>query len=73
MLQKLLNLKQKILKHPYLCDGCHDLMQKAINFNDVAFVSVKRSDYRIRFWYMRKDDAMNIMKNSNVNEKTGLL
>ena len=26
---------------PYLCNGCHDLMQKAINFNDVAVVSVK--------------------------------
>ena len=23
---------------PYLCNGCHDLMQKAINFNDVAIV-----------------------------------
>ena len=22
----------------YLCNGCHDLMQKAINFDDVAIV-----------------------------------
>ena len=29
---------------PYLCDGCHDLMQKAMNFNDVAIVFVKGSD-----------------------------
>ena len=34
-----------ILKYePYLCDGCHDLMQKAMNFNDVAIVFVKGSD-----------------------------
>ena len=52
---------------PYLCNGCHDLMQKAINFSDVAIVSVKGSDYRINFWYMSKDDAINIMKNSNLN------
>ena len=33
----------------YLCNVCHALMQKAMNFNDVAFVSVKGgSDYRIR-------------------------
>ena len=25
---------------PYLCNGCHDLMQKAVSFNDVAAVSV---------------------------------
>ena len=27
-------------------------MQKAMNFNDVAIVSVKGIDYRINFWYM---------------------
>ena len=58
---------------PYLCNSCHDLMQKAVNFNDVAIVSVKGNDYRIHFWYMSKDDATNIMKNSSLNEKAGLL
>ena len=48
-------------------------MQKAMNFNDVAVVSVKRSNYRIHFWYMSKDDAVNIMKNSSLNEKIGIL
>ena len=28
----------------YLCHGCHDLMQKAMNFNDVAIVSIKGND-----------------------------
>ena len=44
---------------PYLCSGCHDLMQKAMNFNDVAIVSIKGNYYRIHFWYMSKDDAIN--------------
>ena len=57
----------------YLCNGCHDLMQKAMNFNNVAIVSVKGSDYRIHSWYMTKNDAINIMKNPNLNEKSGLL
>ena len=26
---------------PYICNGIHDLMQKAMNFNDVAIVSIK--------------------------------
>ena len=58
---------------PYLCDGCHDLMQKAMNFIDVAIVSVKGSDFRIHFWYMSKDDAINIMNNSNLNEIRAVL
>ena len=43
-------------------------MQKAISFNDVAIASVKGSDYRIHVWYMSKNDAIDIMKNSNLNE-----
>ena len=58
---------------PYLCDGCHDLIQKAISFNNVAIVYVKRSPYRIRFWYMNENDAINIMSNSNLVDKMGLL
>ena len=30
-------------------NGCLNLMQKAMNFNDVTVVSVKGSDYRIYF------------------------
>ena len=29
---------------PYLCNACDDLMQKAMNFNDVAIASAKGSD-----------------------------
>ena len=48
-------------------------MQKTMNFNDVAIVSVKGNDYRIHFWYMSKYDAIKILKNSNLNEKSGSL
>ena len=48
-------------------------MQKAMNLNDVVIVFVKGSDYRIHFWYMSKDDAINVMKNSNLNDKSVLL
>ena len=30
----------------FLDSGCHDLMQKGMNFNDVAIVSIKGGDYR---------------------------
>ena len=58
---------------PYLCNSRHDLMQKAISFNDVAIIYVKGSAYRIRFWYMNKDDAINIMNYSNLIDKKGVL
>ena len=58
---------------PYLCNGCHGLMQKAVSFNDVAIVYVKGSAYRIHFWYMSKDDTISIMNNSNLIDKMGVL
>ena len=29
-------LDKKFDYESYLCNGCHDLMQKAMNFNDIA-------------------------------------
>ena len=56
---------------PYLCNGCHNLMQKDLSFNNAAFVYVKGSAYI--FWYMSIDDAINIMNNSNLADKRGVL
>ena len=58
---------------PYLCNGCYDLMQKAMSFNDVSIIYVKRSAYRIHFWYMSKYDAISIMNNSNLADRKGIL
>ena len=56
---------------PYLCNGCHDLMQKAMSFKNVAIASIKGNDYRTHFWYMSKNDAIVLMTNSNLNDKNG--
>ena len=42
----------------YLCNGCHDLIQKATRFNNIAIVYVKQNAYRIHFWYMSKNDQL---------------
>ena len=51
---------------PYLCNGCHDLMQKAVSFNNVAIVSIKGIGYRIYLWYMSKNDAINLLNNFRI-------
>ena len=61
-------------KHePYLWKGCHDLMQKAMSFNNIVIIYVKGNAYRIHFWYINKDDAINIMNGSNLVDKRGVL
>ena len=34
---------------PYLCNGCHNLMQKAMVLNNIAIVYVNGNAYRIHF------------------------
>ena len=57
---------------PYLCNGCHHLMMKAVSFNNVAVVSVKGSDYIIHFCFLSKNDAINLL-NSSVLSNKGVL
>ena len=55
----------------YYCDGCHDMPMKSIK--NLAIVYSKGNAYRISFWNMSKDDATNIMYNSNLIDKKGAL
>ena len=57
----------------HLSQPRHDLMQKAMSFNNVVIVSIKGTDYRIHFWYMSKNDAVSTMHNSNLSNKKGTL
>ena len=41
-----------------------------MSFNDVTIVSVKENDYRIHYWHMSKDEAMNLLKNADLSEKS---
>ena len=43
-----------------------------MSFNNVALVYAKGIVYRIPFWYMSKDNAISIMKNSNLADKKGV-
>ena len=48
-------------------------MQKAMGFNNIAIVYIKGSAYRIHFWYMSKDHAINIMNASILLDRRGVL
>ena len=54
-------LKVNFRFQPKTCNGCHDLMQKAMSFNDAPIHSVKWKDYRIEFCYVSKDEAINLL------------
>ena len=42
---------------------------KAVSFKDVAIVTVKGNSYRINFSVMSRNDAINLLNNSVLNNK----
>ena len=53
---------------PYACNGFHNVLQTAVGFIDVAIVWVKNV-YRIHFWNMSKNEAINLLRTFDLNEK----
>ena len=44
-----------------------------MSFNNIAIVYVKGNAYIIHFWYMSKDETINIMNGSILLDKRGVL
>ena len=62
-------LDKNFTYEPYLCNSCHNQMQKSVNSNNVAIAFDKGSDYRIHFCFMTKNDAINLLNNSVLSNK----
>ena len=58
---------------PHLRDGCYNIMQKSMDFRNIAIICVEGSAYRIHFWYMSKRKTISLMANSNLIDKKGIL
>ena len=54
---------------PKVCNGCHEMTQKSMSFNNVTIFTVKKKDYMIH-WGMTKSRAMIRVKNPDLSEKS---
>ena len=48
----------------YVCNGCHDLAIVSVNISDIPIVTVKNVDYCFMIHNISKLDAINLLKNS---------
>ena len=58
---------------PYLCDGCYNIMQKSVDFKNIAIDYLKGIACRIHFQYTNKHKAKSLMTNANLIDKMGVL
>ena len=58
---------------PNLYNRCHDLLMMSINFSDIAILNIKGSDYCCSISLISKNEAINLLQNADLTEKSGTL
>ena len=53
----------------YVCNGCHDLTMLSVNISDIAIITVKNVDYRCIIHNISKSEAINLLKNSVLEDR----
>ena len=58
---------------PDACNEFHDVLMMSINLNDIAILSIHGVDYHCIIHGISKSEAMGLLRNANLNEKSGTL
>ena len=56
-----------------MCNGCNNISTKAISMHNLCIGYNNGNAYRINFVFMSKNDALNLIKNAVIIDKTGIL
>ena len=58
---------------PNFCNRCNDLLMMSMKFSDIASLDIKSADYCCIISWITKHDAINLMQNANLTEKSRTL
>ena len=58
---------------PNVCNRCHDLLMMSMNLSDIAILNIKGSDYRCIISLISKNEAINLLQNGDLTDKSGTL
>ena len=56
---------------PNVCNRCHDLLMMSMNITNIAILNIKGSDYQCIISLISKNEAINLMQNADLTEKSG--
>ena len=54
---------------PYLCNGCHAVSMNTYELKNIATLNAKNADYRCALWSISKDQAVNRLNNSILEDE----
>ena len=56
-----------------VCNRCHDLLIMSMNLSDIPILNIKASDYCCIINRISKNEAISLMQNADLTEKSGIL
>ena len=57
---------------PHVCNKCHDVLMTAYELKNIALLNVKGVDFRCILWSISKDEAVNRLNNSALENNSVL-
>ena len=54
---------------PHVCNKCHDELMTAYELKNIAILNVKCVDFRCILWSISRDEAVNGLNNSVLEDK----
>ena len=58
---------------PDPCNGCHDVLMMSMNLNDIVILNIRGIDYRCIINEISESEAVNLLQNVDLSEKSGSL
>ena len=58
---------------PNVCNRCHDLLMMSMNLSNIAILNIKSSDYCFIASLISKNEAIILMQNADLTEKSRTL
>ena len=54
---------------PYVCNKCHNILMTAYELKNIAILNVKDVNFRCILWAISRDEAVNRLNNSVLEDK----
>ena len=56
-----------------VCNRCHDLLMMSVNLSNITILNIKNSDYHCIISLISKNEAISLMQNADLTEKSETL
>ena len=66
-------LNYSFMFQPNVCNRCHDLLMMSMSLSDIAILNIKGSDYCCIISLIMKNEAINLIQNTDFSRKRRLL